>query len=877
MKKLLISSCISSALLLSACGGDTTMSDIQTATPTVSPASRVVFDPSNGKLNIPNDLLIDQVNFDYTLAIPVADRSDFGDPSNALNVLDGWSTTQPFVIDVTTPTGVSLDASTLAAGVHLVKTEFTSAALPDGINATCFAGAVLPGSCDASDVLTYGVDYVLQLADEDTIAVIPLKPLESFQGYMVVVTDALKDSAGNGVKGSTTWELVKADINTAPLSSDAQLGLQTIVNGYVATLAQVGFTRDELSYVGAFNTQSTTDVTETMKKLLVATYAARFAAGDPAAATSLPSIIANDPAPGVPTNAMEALGLVSADTVTGAIRLAAATAGLNTSQTDGILAAVDFSPLQTCAGLLNAAANGETVATTGITDVPTLTTLGTANQLATGVAPQILAQAGAFCAASHYQGTVALPYYLATPSSANPMAPVNEFMTSACDSGIVLALAPQDALAALAANPGPNDAMCQAVGLRDLGVDSQRFLTAFSPVPAMQGSLAGFENLNVQMTVPNAAVATALGYPLTKPATGWPVVILYHGITSKKEDMLAITGALSLAGYATVAIDQPLHGSRGFDLTGDGVDEINATTVSATHYMNLASLPTARDNLRQSVADLLGVRVALHALQDGSSGSMVDLDANNVSVMGVSLGAMTGGNFAAIANKTMGGSLAALDAMFTVKAAALESPGGGVANFLLESQAFSPLIKALLASEASTDFQQYLVATETDTSNEAALAGAFATFYGSLTAAQQAVFDGVFAEFTFAAGSVLDAADPMNYASLLGSNTPVLGLTVVGDGTPENPSDTVIPAITSNGLYGQIPLWRNVGASQVVDTTSGDPLQAYILYSAGAHGSSLNPAPNAAVTTEMQMQIASFIASMGTAVVVNDTTYVLAN
>ncbi len=42
--------------------------------------------------------------------------------------------------------------------------------------------------------------------------------------------------------------------------------------------------------------------------------------------------------------------------------------------------------------------------------------------------------------------------------------------------------------------------------------------------------------------------------------------------------------------------------------------------------------------------------------------------------------------------------------MFAVKQASLESPGGGVAQFLLESAAFGPLIKGLLLSQASEDF-----------------------------------------------------------------------------------------------------------------------------------------------------------------------------
>lgn len=877
MKKLLISTSVAAALALVGCGGGETMSDLQANTAQQKPFSRILFDPSAGNLNIPNDLLMipaDGATVDYTLNIPTADATNFGDPLVAINTLDGWSTTQPMLLEIVTPANTTIDASTLSAGISLVKTSFSSAALPAGVNATCFAAALLPGTCTATETLTYGVDYVLTMASDNTVAVVPLKPLDSFQGYMLVVTDDLKDSNGNAVQGSTTWDLVKQDVTTNPLGSEAQIGLQTIINGYVNTLSEIGYTRDELTYVGAFNTQSTQDVTDTMKKLLIATFAARAGAGDPNAADSLPTIVAGDPATGIPTNAMEALELVSADTVSGAIQLAGATAGLSAAQVSAIQGAVNFSSLQTCNGLLNAAAGGETVSTAGITDITMLTTLTTANQLASGVAPQILAGgSGPFCAASHYTATVALPYYLATPTDANPDAPVNEFMTAACDNGLALALAPVEVLGAL--TPGPNDATCQAVGLRDLGIDTERNLTTFSPVPAMKGRLSGFENLNVQITVPNPDVAGALGVNLVKPATGWPVVILKHGITSTKEAMLAISGTLSMAGYATVAIDQPLHNSRGFDTDGDGVDNINAVTNSATDFMNLAVLPAARDNIRQAVSDALGVRLALHKVVDTSAAGAIDLDENNVSVMGVSLGGMTGGNFAAVANNSMGGTLAALDGYFTVRSASLESAGGGVANFLLESQAFSPLIKALLAATASTDFQDYLAATQTNPADEVALSTAFATFYASIPASAQAVFDATFAEFVFAAGTVLDAGDPMNYASLLGSNTPVLGLTVVGDGSPENPSDTVIPAITSNNLFGQIPYWGAVGATQVVSTTVGDPLKGYVLFNAGGHGSSLNPVPSAAVTTEMQTQIATFIVTGGTTIPVTNTDVVV--
>src|SRR3546814_5166859 len=47
---------------------------------------------------------------------------------------------------------------------------------------------------------------------------------------------------------------------------------------------------------------------------------------------------------------------------------------------------------------------------------------------------------------------------------------------------------------------------------------------------------------------------------LAMPADGWPVVIFQHGITGNRTQMIAIAPALAAAGFATVAIDLPLHG-----------------------------------------------------------------------------------------------------------------------------------------------------------------------------------------------------------------------------------------------------------------------------------------------------------------------------
>jgi Pla-1/cef family extracellular lipase len=850
MRKLVLSSSVALALGLAGCGGsDETLSDIQAETEVQTPFSRIVFDPAAGNLNIPNDLLMLPGNdgfFDYTLNIPVADPTDFGDPQNALNVLDGWSTQHPFVINVETPVNTSLDESSLSSGILLFEATLGL----DQSDPDCAQVSTPSAGCKLGEQLTFGVDYVLSLADNNTVSFVPLKPLKPAQGYMLVMTTDLKDSSGKSVQGSTTWDLVRLDINTNPLATDAQLQLQGLVNSLVNPLISAGYEREELTYVSAFTTQSIANSLDTIKKVMISEFAARAGAGDPTAGQALPAIVVGD-ADEDPT-AMEALNLVTTEVVAGAVNTGKE--GLP-AQTQAFIDATDFSALETCAGLAGTA-SGQLSAQ-----------WGALNEFAVGVSTAILTEVGPFCAAQRYEGNINLPYFLGVPSAENPLAPVNQFWTAACDSGIVLAGAPQEALAA--ATPGPNAQTCSALGLADLRVngeklDSARNITKFNPYPQPTGGNMGTEALDVQVTIPDPAIAGAIGFPISMPEAGWPVVILAHGITSQKEDMLAITGTLALAGVASVAIDQPIHGSRGFDLDGDGMDDLNATSVSATHYMNLASLPTARDNLRQSVSDLLGLRLGLNAVVDTTATQGVKFDTSRVSIMGVSLGAITGGNFAALANTSMGGDLAALDGMFAIKQASLESPGGGAAQFLIESPSFGPLIKGLLLSQASDDFVALLNQLfETTDVNEAQLVEAVALFEANLTEAQAAAVNAVFAEFAFAAQTVMDSGDPTNYAQTLGSNTPVHMMTVVGDGSAENLPDQVIPVSTALPLSGQLPLANIIGLEQVSTTVGpqADPISGLVLFNSGAHASSLSPASNAAVTAEMQRQVATYVSS----------------
>ncbi|HSG51612.1 MAG TPA: lipase, partial [Rheinheimera sp.] len=356
-----------------------------------------------------------------------------------------------------------------------------------------------------------------------------------------------------------------------------------------------------------------------------------------------------------------------------------------------------------------------------------------------------------------------------------------------------------------------------------------------------------YQNVAVQMTVPDSNF-------VTMPASGWPVVILQHGITSCKENMLALTGALSAQGFATVAIDHPLHGSRGFGA-------VNASGAScgqngsATAYMNLQNLLVTRDNLRQSIADMLALRLALNFVQG------VQLDVTNVQLLGHSLGAIAATGMSAIANTATGNT--ALDAAYNLKSVALAMPGGAVANFLFDSPSFGPLVKAsILLGAGGAAADGYTAFAEANSGCGGALAAPFAACFNPFVAYLQqtgdtatlAAMSSAFSQFAFAAQTVTDSGDPNNYAQrLVVAETPTYVIEVVGDAANERLPDQVIPNGYANPMLalaaGKMPL---AGTEPLISLLSASPVtlagpqalagNAVARFNAGDHSSILSPA-----------------------------------
>jgi Pla-1/cef family extracellular lipase len=837
MKKLVLSLPIAIAMSLSGCGGDdTTLADINTEVvsndQTVKPIAKVVFDPTGGKLSVPNDLLFSGTT-DGTLEMPdeVAARAangvaDYSDPGQALGVLDGWSTQNPFVLAIDYPAGYSLGADSVSApgAVRIFEVKMGGEVGCEDVQRGL--------ACAPVAELTWGVDFVTSPSG-NAVAVAPLKPLKAATTYIVALTTMLKDDAGRSVGPSATYELVKQSITTHPLATASQKALQAAVNTYEGVLAAgFGLGSDDIIYTAAMTTQSIGQVLPTIKTMMAANLSLNPAA--------------------TPVVAV-------ADT------------GLNAAQ---------------------------------------------ALQL-----PAEHPSYGAFSAAKLYAGQVNVPYYLATPSLENPLAPVNTPWKAACDTAVMVS-----AYAAQAGDSYPydpaatvpvslNDAMCMQLSgglLRDFTnaetgfvLDKERHLTKYNKIPMQRST----QTLDVQMTVPDVnvvnAVRGALGWPeIAMPEGGWPVVIQHHGITLSKETMLATTGTLALFGYASVAIDLPLHGSRGFDIDPNNPgDEINTTTVSATHFMNLAHLPTARDNLRQSVSDLLALRLGLNFIQGAP------INPTDVSVISQSLGAIGSTKFLAVTNtKTLDATLGApgLDNLFAVKTGLLASPGGGIGNFLVESGSFGSIVQGSVLAAAGTplsqEFNEFMAAGVPEClsylpDQSAYVACSSQIFLLQLATTGQdakiAEFKSTIAQFLFVAQSVIDGGDPSNFAAMLSANgTPILLTEIVGDGM-ENLSDQVIPNQTENTpIGGTEPLIRALGLQPITGSKTGEldengvpgTFSGVIRYTKGHHASVFYPgvraeatdaAANARVTQEMQTQAVSFFASGGRAIQITDGEFIL--
>jgi triacylglycerol lipase len=481
-----------------------------------------------------------------------------------------------------------------------------------------------------------------------------------------------------------------------------------------------------------------------------------------------------------------------------------------------------------------------------------------------------------------YTGSVKLPYFLSTPAIAGSWdkaktqswhgaipslyAIANALKASDSEviAGLVGAGVDPALLGELIADPTrQSELLAEASKL--IGVtltsggkplDAERNIGRFNPLPMLE---------EVQSVPMRIFAATNDLKTITD------VIIYQHGVTSIKEDSYALALGQIGAGMgaskkvAVVVIDHPLHGERGYALSGS-TDTVT-TSDNPMPYLNLSYLTVARDNLKQSVADLLGLRLAVGlANAQGAIGTAGSL---KVHFLGHSLGAIAGANLLAVANQSIGNAQA--DALFKFDTGGLAMPGGGIAPLLLNSPAFGPTIKMGVLTGGSAELKAGFAAYAPNC--QTAVPTCFVNeFLPSLDAATQVTAASTLQSYSFAAQSLLDSADPINLGRGIKADFPLFATEIVGDGALSL-SDQVIPnSIASAPLGGTEPLFK-VLALQPLSATGAASRNA-ARFVAGGHSSLLAPDenfdPSGDVTTEMQSQFGSFFMSGGTLVQVTN-------
>jgi hypothetical protein len=430
-------------------------------------------------------------------------------------------------------------------------------------------------------------------------------------------------------------------------------------------------------------------------------------------------------------------------------------------------------------------------------------------------------------------GTVTLPYYLAPAGNPHDPTPLGTHWVAA----------------------GPSPAP---------GIDpASRNLTRFNPVPAVNSN----QTVPLLVGVPDAKTGCI------EPATGWPVVVLQHGFTSKRTDMLTLFDAYTGRCFVVVAMDLPLHGvtdpanpffhnqlfantpaaalmtgERTFDLdlennTTGAAGPDGVTDPSGDAFYNSISSPlTVRDDMRQATSDILWLAHVLPTLSLGvNKNGVSDVDASQLQFTALSFGSILGMPTLAVVNPvTLAPSSPFLSGV-------LSANGGNFAYIARDSAGFGPRLQAELKAE----------------SGGALVPGA-------------TLYDYWFRDVQ----NVLDAGDPANYAAAAVTFRPILMQQIVGggplpdsslnlpdQGVPNSSTERLIAAAAFERLMtdGLTPLPAGTGA--------------YVNFIYGQHPSLIDPRgtsvtgpTNLAAFAEMQAEAVAFSIARGQAVTLGKVT-----
>jgi fermentation-respiration switch protein FrsA (DUF1100 family) len=186
------------------------------------------------------------------------------------------------------------------------------------------------------------------------------------------------------------------------------------------------------------------------------------------------------------------------------------------------------------------------------------------------------------------------------------------------------------------------------------------------------------------------------------PDGGWPLVIFQHGINGQKEQVVAVAGTLTAAGFAVLAIDLPLHGELAFP-------RHTSSSLWGQDFIALGAPLAARSNVQQAAFNLHRLEMTLATPTFGfPTQGFAPLGANapNPAVkpqfVGISLGSIVGAYYLAgntTLNPTPGQAPYTQQTLNADMKGFLSVPGGRVGYLLRDSVDFGPGINAGLAAQ----------------------------------------------------------------------------------------------------------------------------------------------------------------------------------
>jgi len=435
------------------------------------------------------------------------------------------------------------------------------------------------------------------------------------------------------------------------------------------------------------------------------------------------------------------------------------------------------------------------------------------------------------------KSSVVLSWYFTTQS----ITPVLESVLATADSATTNLVLADSGLTAQNINPNLSPDVSVYVGTLDIpyyleaGTEADRspLLTGYwkssTGMPPTRFNAAPVNNGNITVPVTMIAPSSA--------GANIQVAIYQPGITRSRSDVLVYANSLASQGLAVIAIDLPLHGESltladgspnalhasnsafptDVEPTFDADLVDNATGApgpdgiidsSGTHFINLRSVLTARDNARQGVSNLLTLRRSLGSatiLTAAQSPSTVSFNTANVGFVAHSLGGVVGTTYLGIED--------------IVTPSSLVNAGGSITQILRESVNFGPPALAGLAAAGVTE------------------AADIAAFFGG-------------AQF------IIDSADPVNFANLAAAAHPIHLIKVDGDKRVPNSSTERLAALMSATQIGPGEMNNDLTV----------PSARIVNFLRGSHTSILEPSAGLDVLTEIHTQLVTHLLSGGVSV-----------